>query len=144
MGSIEATSTIPLPPEKVWAGITNLDDYGKWMTIHTRWKGDVPAQLSKGSQYAEVITMMGMANTITWTVEEYEPNKLFKSSGVGMAGVKTTTTIALAPEGEGTKVTLGSEFSGNIIKGPLAKAIEKAGLKDLQASVAKLTEFLSA
>ncbi|EFV13204.1 type II toxin-antitoxin system Rv0910 family toxin [Segniliparus rugosus] len=142
MGAIETTTTVPLPPEKVWAGITNLEDYGKWMTIHTKWKGEMPAKLAKGSQYAEVVTMMGMANVITWTVDEFEENKFWKSTGTGMAGVKTTTSIRLEPEGDGTKVTIGSEFSGNIIKGPLAKAIEKAGLKDLEASIAKLTELL--
>jgi uncharacterized protein YndB with AHSA1/START domain len=144
MGHVEATANVPFPPEKVWSAITNLEDYGKWMSIHTKWKGDIPAKLEKGTQYSEVITMMGMANVITWTVEQFEENKTWVSSGTGMAGVKTTTSIHLAPEGDGTKISIGSEFSGNIIKGPLAKAIEKAAVKDLEKSVQSLTELLNA
>jgi uncharacterized protein YndB with AHSA1/START domain len=144
MGHVEANATVPFSPEKVWSAITNLEDYGKWMAIHTKWKGDLPAKLQKGAQYAEVITMMGMANTITWTVEEFEENKTWTTSGTGMAGVKTTTSINLTPEGDGTRISIGSEFSGNIIKGPLSKAIEKAAVKDLEKSVAALTELLQA
>ena len=38
---------------------------------------------------AEVLTIMGMANTITFTVDEYDPPRVATICGTGMAGAKS-------------------------------------------------------
>ena len=99
MGEIAATAQIPAPPERVWDVITTLSTYDQWLTIHTRWKDDVPERYSQGASAAEVVTMLGMPNTITWTVEEFEEPSRFAISGTGMAGVKVRFDFAVESDG---------------------------------------------
>lgn len=61
MGRISASVELPAAPDKVWAEFSNPNNFEKWLTIHTKWKGDVPAEFSQGSQVSEVVTMLGMA-----------------------------------------------------------------------------------
>ena len=109
MGRISASVELPATPEKMWAEFADPNNFEKWLTIHTKWKGDVPARFELGAQVSEVVTMLGMPNAITWTVDEYaEPSKLV-ISGTGMAGVKVSAAID-------------AEFSGQMIVGALRQS----------------------
>lgn len=144
MGKIDATVTIPAPKEQVFDAIVTPASYDHWMTTHTKWKGDVPERFSQGVTYAEVVTMLGMANTITWTVSELTDTSL-TINGTGMAGVTSTFTMSVAdaPEG-GTTASISAEFEGQMVVGALGKAVEKDAQANLDASLAKLTDYVSA
>jgi carbon monoxide dehydrogenase subunit G len=142
MGQITASIDLPATPDKVWAEFSNPNNFEKWLTIHTKWKGEVPAQFSKGAQVAEVVTMLGMPNTITWTVEEFDaPHKLV-ISGTGMAGVKVSFALSVAADGAGSKATIAASFEGQMIVGALGKAVEKDGKKNLDASLEKFAALV--
>ena len=94
-----------------------------------KWKGDVPAEFTQGSQVTEVISMMGMPNTITWTVDEYDAPRKVAISGTGMAGVKVGIDLAVSPDGAGSRFDLTADFEGQMIVGALGKAIEKQGAR---------------
>jgi carbon monoxide dehydrogenase subunit G len=136
MGTVNATIPIPAAQERVWELITDPGSYDKWLTIHTKWKGDVPESFSQGAQFAEVVTMLGMANTITWTVDEYDAPERMRISGTGMAGVRTTFTLAVAADGNGgSNVSIDAEFEGQMIAGALGKAVEKDAQENLDRSL---------
>lgn len=142
MGQISASVELPAAPAKVWEEFSNPNNFEKWLTIHTRWKGEVPAEFSEGSQVSEVVTMLGMPNTITWTVDEYDaPNKL-SISGTGMAGVQVRFDLLVEAANEGSKATIDAEFAGQMIVGALGKAVEKDGQKNLDESLAKFAALL--
>ena len=144
MGEIAATAQIPAPPERVWDVITTLSTYDQWLTIHTRWKDDVPERYSQGASAAEVVTMLGMPNTITWTVEEFEEPSRFAISGTGMAGVKVRFDFAVESDGNGgAQASVGAQFEGQMITGALGKAVEKDGLANLEQSLANLSALVS-
>ena len=136
MGKINATVEIPADAEKVWAEFSNPNNFEKWLTIHTKWKGDVPATFTEGAQVAEVVTMLGMPNTITWTVDEFQPPSTLAISGTGMAGVRVSFVLTVAPAGSGSTASIDAEFTGQMIVGALGKAVEKDGKKNLDASLA--------
>lgn len=142
MGQINATVELPAAPEKVFEIAADPNNFEKWLTLHVKFKGDLPAQLGPGVQYTEVISMMGMPNTITWTVDEYEAPKKMKVSGTGMAGVKVAITIAVEPAGEGSKLELATDFEGQMIVGALGKAIEKQGSAELEKSIDQFKALL--
>lgn len=143
MGQISASVELAAAPAKVWAEFSNPNSFEKWLTIHTKWKGAVPAEFSKGAQASEVVTMLGMPNTITWTVDEFDaPNKL-SISGTGMAGVQVKFDLLVEAAGEGSKATINAEFAGQMIVGALGKAVEKDGQKNLDDSLAKFAELIS-
>ncbi|MGH3734478.1 MAG: type II toxin-antitoxin system Rv0910 family toxin [Micromonosporaceae bacterium] len=137
MGQISSSLELPAAPEKVWALASDPNQFEKWLTLHVKWKGDVPAEFSKGAQVTEVVSMMGMPNTITWTVDEYQPPSKVAISGTGMAGVKVSIDISVEPSGEGSVFNLSTEFAGQMIVGALGKAIEKQGQKELETSLEK-------
>lgn len=144
MGKISANVTIPATPDKVWEQIVNPSSYENWLTIHTKWKGDVPARYTKGATASEVVTMLGMPNTITWTVDELEEGKALTISGEGMAGVKVTFGFALESDGNGgSNATINAEFVGAMITGALGKAVEKDGEKNLNQSLEKLSALVA-
>ncbi len=144
MGQISTTVDIPAAPEKVWEAITTPATYDQWLTIHTKWKDDVPERFSLGTRAAEVVTMLGMPNTITWTVDEFEEPSKLTISGTGMAGVKTTFQFEVQSDGNGgSKAAINAEFVGQMITGALGKAVEKDGQRNLEESLEKLAALVS-
>jgi uncharacterized protein YndB with AHSA1/START domain len=145
MGKVNATVAIPAAPEKVWDVICNPRTYKQWLTIHTEWKSEVPERFSAGVTVDEVVTMLGMANTISWTVQEVEVPSKLTISGTGMAGVKTTFSLGVSSDGNGgSTATIDAEFEGQLVVGALGKAVEKDAQANLDVSLAKLTELLVA
>jgi len=136
MGKVNATVDVPVPQDRVWDVIADPGRYGEWLTIHTKWKDGAPERFVQGAQVAEVVTMLGMANTITWTVEELEAPSRLRISGVGMAGVRSTFTLAVEPRGEGaSRVGIDAEFEGQMIVGALGAAVEKDAKEQLERSL---------
>jgi uncharacterized protein YndB with AHSA1/START domain len=144
MGQISTTTEIDAPPERVWDAISNPATYERWLTIHTKWKDDVPARFSAGASASEVVTMLGMPNTITWTVDEFEEPSRLRISGTGMAGVKVAFTFEVASDGNGgARASASAEFEGQMIVGALGKAVEKDGLQQLEGSLDQLSAFVT-
>ncbi|MEA5364310.1 SRPBCC family protein [Amycolatopsis sp., V23-08] len=143
MGQISASVELPATPDKVWAEFSNPNNFEKWLTIHTKWKGDVPAEFAQGAQVSEVVTMLGMANTITWTVDSFEAPHRLVISGTGMAGVKIKFSLSVAAAGSGSAASIEAEFTGQMIVGALGKAVEKDGKKNLDESLDKFKALVA-
>lgn len=145
MGEIATTIEIPAPPEQVWDVISAPGTYERWLTIHTKWKGEVPERYSQGTTLAEVVTMLGMANTITWTVDEFEEPSRVSISGTGMAGVQVRFDFSVESDGNGgARASVAAQFEGLMIAGALGKAVEKDGLTNLEKSLANLSALVVA
>jgi hypothetical protein len=84
-----------------------------------------------------------MPNTITWTVDEYEPPKAVRLSGTGMAGVQVAITLDVEPREAGSAMTIIAEFEGQMIVGAIGQAVEKAGNQELDESMARLSELVA-
>lgn len=143
MGTINASVDLPAEPQTVWDVFSDPNNFEKWLTIHTKWKGEVPTEFAQGSQVSEVVTLLGMPNTITWTVDEYDPPQKLVISGTGMAGVKVTFTLLVEPSPTGSSARIDAEFEGQMITGALGKAVEKDGQKNLDKSLAKFAELVA-
>lgn len=135
MGQITASRELTASPQEVWDLCSNPNNFEKWLTLHVKWKGDVPAEFTQGAQVTEVISMMGMPNTITWTVDEYDAPAKVSISGTGMAGVKVAIDLGVAPTETGSRFDLSATFEGQMIVGALGKAIEKQGVGELDKSL---------
>jgi uncharacterized protein YndB with AHSA1/START domain len=144
MGHIEATKILTATPDAVWATVSNPDTWDKWFTIHERWIEEPPATMTEGAKLSAKIMMLGMANKIDWTVNTVQAPSRLELAGAGMAGVKSTFAFTIEPEGAGTKFTVAGDFEGALIKGAMAKAVEKDGLKQLDKSLEQLDALASA
>ena len=143
MGKVNASVDIAASPERVWAEFANPANFEKWLTIHSKWKGDVPSEFAVGSKVSEVVTMLGMANTIEWTVDEYEAPSRLAISGTGMAGVKVAFRLSVDPTDSGSTASIDAEFTGQMIVGALGKAVEKDAKKSLDESLANFANLVS-
>lgn len=142
MGQLTATREFTASAEEVWALASDPNNFEKWLTLHQKWKSDIPAELSVGTQITEVISMMGMPNTITWTVDEYDAPHRLAISGTGMAGVKVAIALAATPTDAGSRFDLSASFEGQMIVGALGKAIEKQGAAELESSLTSFAGLL--
>ncbi|MGN6160533.1 MAG: type II toxin-antitoxin system Rv0910 family toxin [Marmoricola sp.] len=144
MGHVETTKTVAAAPEQVFALFTDNARRGEWLTIHEKWLEEPPATITTGSRLVEKVVMLGMANKIEWTVDEFDAPTSVTQSGTGMAGVKVKLTTSVIPDGDGSAVTVSADFEGAMIVGALGKAVEKDMLANLDASLAKLEALASA
>jgi carbon monoxide dehydrogenase subunit G len=143
MGKIEKTVHFDAAPEKVWAVVSDPARFGEWLGMHKSWKGDVPAEFSQGSQVTAVVSLLNMPNTITWTVDEYEPPQSVRLSGTGMAGVQVAIALDVAPSDGGTDMSITAEFEGQMLVGAIGQAVERAGMQELDESTARLAELVA-
>jgi uncharacterized protein YndB with AHSA1/START domain len=144
MGHIEATKKLTASPDAVWSTIVDPRTWDKWFTVHERWMEEPAEQLTEGTTLPAKIVMLGMANKIEWNIETVDAPRTLTLSGTGMAGVKARFTFTLTPEGTGSTFTVAGDFDGALIKGALAKAVEKDGLKQLDKSLEQLDTLASA
>ena len=49
MGKIERTVEFPAAPEDVWRVVSKLDDWDQWLSMHAKWKSELPAELREGA-----------------------------------------------------------------------------------------------
>ncbi len=145
MGQLTASRDFTASVDEVWSLAADPNNFEKWLSLHQKWKSDVPSEITVGTQMTEVVSMMGMPNTITWTVDEYDAPRTLAISGTGMAGVKVAISLAATPtdgpEG-GSRFDLSASFEGQMIVGALGKAIEKQGAAELETSLDNFAALL--
>jgi len=142
MASVSVSASLPTTPDKAWDALSDLSRWEEWLTIHQGWKSELPTEVRLGATFTEVVSVMGMANKIEWTVTEVEVPKMVKISGTGMAGVKVEFTLRVAPDGSGSTASVDASFTGTMIIGPIGKAVAKNAAVDLEASLAKFAELV--
>lgn len=143
MARTTASKVIAAPQERVWAVLADPNCNAEWNTLHTSWKDQPPSELAAGAQMTAVLTIMGMANTITQTVDQFNPPNSFSVSGTGMAGAKISLTTTVEAQGEESLVTIDAEFISAMMVGAIGGAIERASKKELEKSLDKLAGLVS-
>lgn len=143
MASVSVSASLPAAPEKAWDALSDLSRWEEWLTIHQGWKSEVPAEVALGSKFTEVVSVMGMANKIEWTVTDVKVPETVTISGSGMAGVTVEFTLKVEADGTGSKATIDASFKGTMIVGPIGKAVAKNAKADLEASLVKFAELVA-
>ncbi|WP_059015538.1 SRPBCC family protein [Mycobacterium sp. M26] len=144
MGHIEATRDLTASPEALWAIISDPQTWDQWFTVHDKWLDEPPATLTSGVRLTAKIVMLNMANKIEWTVRSVDAPRALALGGTGMAGVKADFAFTIEPTDTGSRFTVSGDFEGALVKGALAKAVEKDGARQLDKTLAKLDELASA
>ena len=138
MAQVNVSKQITAPQDAVWAVLSNPSRFPEWLTIHEKWKDEPPTELSQGATFTQVVSVMGMANTIAWTTDEYDAPNSLRISGTGMAGAKISFVLAVAADGPASVATIDAEFTGQMVVGAIGAAIERSAAKEVEASLEKL------
>jgi carbon monoxide dehydrogenase subunit G len=144
MASVSVTQALPVDPQTAWDNLSDLAGWENWLSIHQSWKSELPSEIQVGTQVTEVVSVMGMANKIDWTITELDVPSSVTIEGLGMAGVKITFTLSVAPADGGSSATIDADFSGAMIVGPIGAAVAKNAKADLETSLSKLAELVTA
>ncbi|MGO9511989.1 MAG: SRPBCC family protein [Mycobacterium sp.] len=143
MGHIEATRELNAGPDALWALISDPYTWDSWFTVHDKWMEQPPAVLTEGAKLTAKIVMLNMANKIEWTVLSVDPPRGLVLGGTGMAGVRAEFRFTIEPAGETAKFTVAGDFEGALVKGALAKAVEKDGMRQLDKTLEQLGALAS-
>ncbi|MDN5745250.1 MAG: SRPBCC family protein [Nocardioidaceae bacterium] len=143
MATANVSKNINATQDEVWTVLSNPQRFEDWLTLHTKWKSEPPAELSKGSQICEVVTIMGMPNTIEWAVDEYDAPTSMTISGAGMAGAKVTFVLSVQADGDASVATIDAEFISQMMVGAIGGAVERASVKELDESLTQLAALVS-
>ncbi|WP_167474446.1 type II toxin-antitoxin system Rv0910 family toxin [Nocardia arthritidis] len=135
MAKLKVSVDVPIPPEDAWAHTSNLADLGKWLTMHEAWRGEVPAELTVGTQLVGVATVKGLRNRVTWTVRAAEPPHKLALRGAGKGGTKLGLELLVRPKGSGSEVTVDIELGGAPLFGPIGAGVARAVKGDIERSL---------
>jgi carbon monoxide dehydrogenase subunit G len=137
MPEVTQSVEIAASPEQVWDVATDLSRYGEWNTSHTDFPGGTPTT-EAGATFVEKITIMGMPGEATWTIAEAVAPERTVWSGAGPMGITLGTKLELAPNGDGTTVSISVSFDGGPLAGPMGATVAASAQKGAAESLEKL------
>ena len=142
MPEVSVSAVLPAPADKVWAVLTDLDRLGEWNTIHSGFPNGAPVDPAVGTVYAEKMTLMGMPTEVSWTVSAMEPAADWALEGKGPMGISLRQHYVLTAEGEGTRITVESEFKGAAVN-MMAARVKDATTVALNDSLRRLSALVA-
>jgi hypothetical protein len=138
MGHIEATRHLWVTPDALWAAVTDLPNWDKWLTMHRRWLTEPPAVLTPGATLVSKVMVLGRVRRMTWYVTDVDAPSRFVVSGTGVAGLRCDFEIRISPTEDGSEFTLSGDFRGDLIDTALGSAMEKDGNRQLSCALQRL------
>ncbi|EFL21367.1 conserved hypothetical protein [Streptomyces himastatinicus ATCC 53653] len=142
MAEVSAQLRIEAPAEKVWARLTDFSSYGDWNVTHVGFPQGTPAAPGPAATYQENMRLMGFPAEVTWTVEEYEPGRVFATRGKGPMGVHLGMRYALTPDGDATTVRVDGDFMGAAVS-LMAGKLKDSATTALDESLRKLAALVA-
>jgi hypothetical protein len=144
MAEVHVSQEIAASQEQTWSVFSDLSKFGEWLTIHDKFYGEPPTDLTVGTTFTEQATIMGMSNKIDWTVEAFDAPKSLTIGGKGLAGAQITFVLSLEATGDSScTAKIDAEFVGTMVVGAIGAAVERAANKEVTASLEKLAGLLA-
>ncbi|HTI74779.1 MAG TPA: SRPBCC family protein [Mycobacterium sp.] len=143
MAKLELSRELPLPPDEAWAHASDLAHLGDWLVMHQGWRGEVPAELTRGVTLVGVAGAKGLRNRVTWTVREVEPPRLLDLTGDGVGGTKYALRMTVEPTASGSSFAFKLELGGRPLFGPIGAAAARAVKGDIERSIERFQTLYS-
>jgi uncharacterized protein YndB with AHSA1/START domain len=141
VAKLELSRELPLPPDEAWAHASDLAHLGDWLVMHQGWRGEVPAELTRGVTLVGVAGAKGLRNRVTWTVREVEPPRLLDLTGDGVGGTKYALRMTVEPTASGSSFAFKLELGGRPLFGPIGAAAARAVKGDIERSIQRFEEL---
>lgn len=138
MAQVDVSTSSNLSPESAWKLASDLSRFGDWMTIFGGWRGEVPAEIEKGTCVSSLIKVKGFRNVIHWTVTQYDQPKAIELSGRGRGGIKLTVAMKVNDDHPGSTFQLTAVLGGGLLNGPLGRLVARIIKADVRKSVGNL------
>lgn len=142
MARLSESAHVPASPETAWRTAADLSRLGEWMTMHEAWRGEVPSELSNGTELTSVVAIKGMRNRITWRITSYDPPRALTLQGEGVGGTSVSLALSITEDDDGSRVGFDVEFGGKLVFGPVGMTVKRALQGDVHTSVENLAALL--
>lgn len=143
MVTIQREAVLPAPPQQLWDVATPLEGWPDWLSLHVRWPVPPPADVTGGTEFRQVVSLVGLPIPMKWTVTEYDEPRAFAMSGTAIAGVKVSIRFGIAEAPAGSVLALAAELEGALVSGTLRGTVESFADAQLVASTTALSELLT-
>jgi uncharacterized protein YndB with AHSA1/START domain len=143
MASVDVEADVPLSPQEVWDHVSDLSKLGDWLVLHEAWRGEVPEELTVGTNIEGVVRAKGMRNRVRWTVTQADPPRRLELTGTGKGGTKFQFRFTIKPQDQGSALQLHAELGGRALFGPIGSAAARAAKGDIQGSLERFVELHS-
>jgi hypothetical protein len=134
---VTRSAQLPVAPDAVWAVLSDPHSWADWLTVHRRWVTRTAAPVRAGRPDDRRDPVLGVTNTIEWTVESALPGTLVLV-GVGDGGLRVRFTCWLSAAEDGTRLTVTAELTGHRLPSALVAVVETAGAEEVDASITRL------
>jgi len=142
--TIQREAVLPAPPQRVWDVATPLEGWPDWLSLHVRWPVPPPADVEEGTEFRQVVSLLGLPIPMRWTVTEYDAPRAFAMSGTAIAGVKVSIRFAIDEDPAGSALTVTADLVGALVAGTLQDTVQRFADAQLMASTTALAEVLAA
>jgi uncharacterized protein YndB with AHSA1/START domain len=141
MASVNLTLDVPMTPQDMWDHVSDLSTLGDWLVLHEGWRGELPNEITEGTQVVGVASAKGLRNRVTWTITKWEPPHEVAMSGDGKGGTKYKVTLTVTPTDDGSTLGLSVDLGGRALFGPIGSAAARAAKGDVQKSLDNFVEL---
>jgi uncharacterized protein YndB with AHSA1/START domain len=141
MASVNLTLDVPMTPQDMWDHVSDLSTLGDWLVLHEGWRGELPDEITEGTQVVGVASAKGLRNRVTWTITKWEPPHEVAMSGDGKGGTKYKVTLTVTPTDDGSTLGLSVDLGGRAFFGPIGSAAARAAKGDVQKSLDNFVEL---
>jgi uncharacterized protein YndB with AHSA1/START domain len=141
MASVNLTLDVPMTPQDMWDHVSDLSTLGDWLVLHEGWRGELPDEITEGTQVVGVASAKGLRNRVTWTITKWEPPHEVAMSGDGKGGTKYKVTLTVTPTDDGSTLGLSLDLGGRALFGPIGSAAARAAKGDVQKSLDNFVEL---
>ncbi|QCQ89970.1 type II toxin-antitoxin system Rv0910 family toxin [Rhodococcus sp. SGAir0479] len=137
MAKLKVSLDMPMSPEDAWSRASDLAGFEQWLSIHEAWRSELPDELAAGTTVSSIVTVKGLRNRITWTLQQYEPPRRLVLKGDGKGGVKLGLVLSVVPADAGAAVALDIDLGGAPLFGPIGSGVARALRGDIESSLQK-------
>jgi carbon monoxide dehydrogenase subunit G len=133
---------VPGTPESVFPWLVETDKVPQWMSGLRRYEQAAPGPLTAGATILQAVDVAGQQFAFELEVTAWRP-----PSGASLAfaasGFKAVNHYAVAPEGDGTRVTWSIDGDTTSFKAKLIAPVVQAKLQEkLEKDLVRLRELL--
>ena len=141
VGHVTRHANVSAAPAALWSVLADPRTWSDWLTVHQRWMAEPRAQFVPGARMTAETVMLGVSNTVEWTVESAIAPGTLVLTGTGESGMRTRLTFWISPAEEGSRLTVTSEVAGELLNDAIVGAIEQDGAEQLDLSIALLEDL---
>lgn len=144
VGHVTRHADLSVSPAELWSVLADPRTWADWLTVHQRWTAEPRAQFVPGARMTAETLMLGIANTVEWTVESAIAPGTLVLIGTGTAGLRARFTFLVSPTEEGSQLTITSEVAGDLLNEDIIAVIEADGAEQLERSIELLEQRAAA